>query len=113
MEINKIPKEIFDNFEKANPQFLVVGIRKTHNQRGEPIHQNTSFHVSSLDELLFGIINEGLTRLTVFQVTGTFMNEGDLKNEADKFKKEQIEKQEREQLAKLKAKYENHLSVVE
>ncbi len=112
-DITPIPKEIFDTFQNSAPQYLVVGIARENIRSIPPRFKNVSFHVGTLDELHTAIINEGLQRFTVFSVNGTFSNEGQLKNDAEKFAKEQEEMNARKAYEQLKARFETKMEVVE
>lgn len=113
-DITPIPKEIYDAFEKASPMFLVIGIRKQQFAANQPPqHKNVSFHVGSIDELMTAITQEGLQRFTAYQINGTFSSEAQLKNDAEKFAKEQEESQARQVYEKLKARFESKMAVVQ
>jgi len=112
-DIQPIPAKVYDQFEKANPQFLVVGIQEqiVHPQQ-LPQAKFVSFHVGSLDELMYSINREGLKRFRVYQVNGTFGQESELRRDAEKSLAEQTEAAERKEFERLKAKFESKMAVV-
>lgn len=102
-EINKIPAQIYDQFDNSAPKFLVCGIIK--NQQGQ--YQFQSFHVTTMEELYFQIAPEQLVRFKVFEVGEQLLTvEGVLKAEAIEHKKEQEDKKELALYNTLKAKFE-------
>lgn len=100
--INQIPQQIYDAFDKDAPIFLVKGIIK--NQQGN--YQNVSFHVKSLDELNFQIAPDQLTRFRVFEVGKVVENEAILKMKAKEFMKVKEKEARLAQYLELKKEFE-------
>lgn len=109
-EINKIPSQVFDAFEKAEPGYLVCGIVKT--QTGQ--YQFTSFHVKNLDELYYQIAPEQLVRFKVFNVGAQSSEvEGALKMKAKEFMKIKEKEARLKQYNELKKEFETILPPLE
>lgn len=102
-EINQIPAQVFDQFQKAEPKFLIVGIRKQP-QTGQ--YQFHSFHVPNNEQLLVSCAADEMVRFKVFNVGIDQENEAMLRQKGKEYIAEQTEKQEREYYEKLKKKYE-------
>ena len=108
----QIPNNLYSKFKNYHPMFLVIGILEEINHPKQPPQQRiVSFHVGSMDELLTSINKEGLKIFDVFQVTGKFSNESDLRKDAQKIEIEQTEARERKLLEELKLKYESKLKI--
>lgn len=108
-EINKIPAQVFDTFDKAEPAYLVCGIVKT--QQGT--YQFTSFHVKNLDELYYQIAPEQLVRFKVFNVGVPFEMEGQLKMKAKVFMDAKNKAERLKQYETLKKEFETLPTVME
>lgn len=101
--INHIPQQIYDAFDKDAPIFLVKGIVK--NQQGN--YQNVSFHVKSEEELNFQIAPDQLVRFRVFEVGKTVENEAILKMKAKEFIKIKEKEARLAQYLELKKEFED------
>lgn len=101
-EVNQIPAQVFDQFQKAEPKFLIVGIRKQP-QTGQ--YQFHSFHVPTNEQLLISCAADEMVRFKVFNVGVDQENEAMLRAKGKEFIKEQTEKAEYEHYLKLHEKY--------
>lgn len=104
--INKIPSQIFDAFEKNNPEFLIVGIKKRNTPGGQPQYEQFGNYCPDYGDMLNFLASDSIARFKVFQIGEVFSNEGTLREAAKNHVAEQVEKREREQYEKLKAKFE-------
>lgn len=101
--INQIPAEIYDRFDKDKPLYLIKGIVK--NQQGN--YQNADFHVKSLDELYFQVAPDQLVRHRVFTVGEVVENEATLKMKAKEFMKVKEKEARLKQYLELKKEFES------
>lgn len=100
--INQIPANIYDAFEKDTPLYLVKGIVK--NAQGN--YQNVSFHVKDRDELNFQIAPDQLVRHRVFEIGKVVGSEPILKMEAKEFMKIKEKEKRLAQYLELKKEFE-------
>lgn len=100
--INQIPAQIFDAFDKDIPLYLVKGVVK--NQQGN--YQNVSFHVKDLDELYFQIAPDQLIRFKVFNVGEVVEGEAILKMKAKEHMKVKEKEKRLAQYLELKKEFE-------
>lgn len=101
--INQIPANIYDAFDKEIPRYLVKGIVK--NAQGN--YQNVSFHVKNLEELYFQLEPEQLVRFKVWNVGEIVEGEPILKMRAKEEKKIKDKEKRLAQYLELKKEFEN------
>lgn len=97
-EINKVPAAVYDQWEKYEPKFLIVGIRKQP-QTGQ--YQPHSFHLPTQEELLKSVADDSLTHAKVYTVVPDVVNIALLRQQGKEFVKDLQEKAEYEHYLKL------------
>lgn len=105
-DINRIPSQIYDAFEKNNPEFLIVGIKKRNVPGAQPQYEQFGNYCPDYNDMLTFLASDSIARFKVFKIGEVFSNEGTLRPEAKRYVEEKGKEQRRLQFEALKKEFE-------